>query len=83
MSKTKTKGYRGPVYWETEQPQVADTKRIRLSYYSKAGKLQVSQLWPDKDGSLQKGKTVTLDQEDLALNPGVLELLEKALEEWK
>ena len=79
----KRTSYRGTPYWETEQPQVADSKKVRLSYYSQAGKMQVSQVWQDKaTGELRKGRTITLDQEDMQLHPETLKLLEKIIQEW-
>lgn len=75
--------YRGERYWEKEKPIEAQTDRVALAYYPKAGKLQISALWPDRGtGEKRRGKTVTLDQEDMALHPEALKLLVRALEEW-
>ena len=79
----KVPPYRGERYWETEKPQEVRTDRIALAYYPKAGKLQVSLLFPDREtGEKRRGKTVTLDQEDLALHPDAGRLLSRVLEEW-
>ena len=76
--------YRGESYWESEEPVVARTERVALSYFSKAGKLQVSILYPDKEtGEKQRGKTVTLDMEDFQLHPKAGELLAKVLGAWR
>ncbi|TDA70640.1 MAG: hypothetical protein D9V47_00060 [Clostridia bacterium] len=73
--------YRGQPYWEREKPQEAQTDRIALSYYPQAGKLQISLLWPDREtGEKRRGRTVTLDQEDLALHPEARALLADFLE---
>jgi len=75
--------YRGPAYWEKEKPQEVITDRIALAYYPKAGKLQVSLLWLDREtGEKRRGKTVTLDQEDFQLHREAKELLARVLEEW-
>lgn len=75
--------YRGEPYWEKEKPQEAMTDRIALAYYPKAGKLQVSLLWSDKEtGEKHQGKTVTLDYEDLLFHPEARKLLARVLEEW-
>ena|GEM_PF-1547234 len=79
--KGKTKPYRGEPYWEKEQPLEAATHRVALSYYPKAGKLQVASLW-HKDGEAHRGKVVTIDAEDVQLNPAIRELLARVLEEW-
>lgn len=76
--------YRGPAYWEKEQPGEVMTDRIALAYYPKAGKLQISYVFRDQAaGEIRRGKTVTLDFEDVAAHPEVRGLLEKVLEEWK
>lgn len=69
-------------YWKTEKPIEAKTKRIWLSYFPKAGKLQVASYFK-KDDQDVRAKVVTLDQEDLQLNPQARKLLLRALEEWK
>jgi len=80
----KRQFYRGERYWEREEPEEAVTDRIALAYYPKAGKLQVSLLWPDKQtGEKRRGKTVTLDCEDLQLHPEGLALLGKVVDQWK
>lgn len=86
MSKerAKYKSYRSDPYWEKETPEVVQTDRLIISYFPKAGKLQISRAYKDKDtGELVRGKTVTLDQEDIALNPAAKELILRALEEWE
>lgn len=75
--------YQGVPYWEKETPQTVQTNQLLLSYYPIAGKLQVSQAYKDKDtGELRRGRTVTLDQEDLALHNEALKLLAEVLEVW-
>lgn len=76
--------YRGPAYWERERPQEAQTDRIALAYYPQAGKLQISLLWRDREtGEKRRGRTVTIDQEDLALHPEAGELLAKVIADWR
>jgi len=77
----KKRFYRGDPYWEKEAPIETKTSKVWLSYYPKAGKLQISQLW-QKDGAPQKGKTVTLDAEDIQLHPEAKELLVRILDDW-
>lgn len=74
--------YRGDPYWTQERPHVAITEKLILSYYPQAGKLQISQRWDNEHGP-QKGKTVTLDSEDLQLAPEALKLLIEALGDWQ
>jgi hypothetical protein len=82
--KGKTKPYRGEPYWEKEQPVEAAGRRVALSYYRQAGRLQVSRLYRDREsGEVRRGTTVTLDQEDLALHPSLRELLARVLEDWQ
>lgn len=79
---TRTRTYRGDRYWEREQPVEARTARTWLTYFPEAGKLQVSQLWTDREtGEPRRGKTVTIDSEDLALHPEARELLRRFVEE--
>jgi hypothetical protein len=81
---TKARVYRGDPYWQREKPQEADTGKIRVGFYPEAGKLQISQLFTDRDsGELRRGKTVSLDQEDLTLHPEALALILEALEGWR
>ena len=76
--------YYGQRYWETETPEQVDSSRLRLNYYPKAGKLQVSSLYIDrKTQEIRPGRTVTLDREDLILHPAAAELLIRALNEWR
>lgn len=72
--------YRGERYWEKETPQEAPTGRVWLTYFPMAGKLQVSQVWRGEDGEPRRGKTVTLDMEDLALHEEARNLLARFLE---
>ena len=74
-SKRTVRRYRGPAYWEKERPRQAQTAKLQFSYYPDAGKLQVQVLWRSREGELRGGKTVTLDQEDLALHPEARALL--------
>jgi hypothetical protein len=75
--------YRGERYWEKEEPQEAMTDRIALAYFPQAGKLQISLLWPDREtGEKRRGKTVTLDYEDLQAHPDALDLLSRVAAEW-
>ncbi|MDP2859300.1 MAG: hypothetical protein Q8P50_15190 [Bacillota bacterium] len=81
---TQAKRYRGAAYWEAEAPRTADTARVRISYYADASKLQVAQLYRDREtGELRRGKTVTFDSEDLALHPQALELIMEVLQGWR
>lgn len=74
--------YRGGPYWEEEEPEEARTDRIALAYYPRAGKLQVSVLWPDPvTGAKRRGKTVTLDEEDFRRHPDARALLARLLGE--
>lgn len=76
--------YRGEAYWEREKPVEAATERVVLSYYPQAGKLQVAATFRDREtGERRRGKVVTLDQEDLALHPEAVALLERVLREWR
>lgn len=76
--------YRGERYWEKEKPEEVRTGRVALAYYESAGKLQVSYLYRDREtGQLMRGKTVTLDYEDLACHPEARNLLAKVLEAWR
>lgn len=76
--------YRGTPYWEQEEPVTALTEHVGLTYYPKAGKLQVSILYPDKEtGTAKRGKTVTLDMEDFELHPEAGELLARVLAAWQ
>lgn len=80
MAKTS---YRGTPYWEQEKPEELQTDRVMFSYYPKAGKLQVSALFTDREtGDKRRGKTVTLDMEDMQLYPEATALLSKVMEEW-
>lgn len=75
--------YRGERYWEKETPIEERTDRVAFAYFPNAGKLQISILWPDPaTGEKRRGKTVTLDYEDMQLNPNAKELLRRVLEEW-
>ncbi|MDI6871227.1 MAG: hypothetical protein QME79_07700 [Bacillota bacterium] len=82
-STARKKGYPGAPYWEREAPAEVWTDRLALAYYPTAGKLQVAAAFRDRTtGEKRRGKTVTLDQEDLALHPEARELLARVLEEW-
>lgn len=77
---TKPRQYRGPRYWEQEQPRTASTEKLLVSYYPNAGKFQVSTLWKDKEsGEVKPGRTAVLDAGELATNPDALILLEAFL----
>ena len=79
----KVPPYRGERYWEKEKPEEAFTDRVVLAYYPRAGKLQISILWPDPEtGEKRRGRTVVLDYEDLQMHPEARALLERVLEEW-
>ncbi|MDP2857519.1 MAG: hypothetical protein Q8P50_06005 [Bacillota bacterium] len=81
---TQTKRYRGDAYWQQEAPREADSGKIRVSFFAEAGKLQLSQLYADRaSGELVRGKTVTLDQEDMQLHPEAAALVLKVLSEWR
>lgn len=75
--------HRGDPYWQTETPKTADTGKVRISFFPEAGKLQISQLFTDRDsGELRRGRTVTLDGEDMLLHPEAAVLILEALEAW-
>jgi len=61
--------YYGDRYWEREAPTEVFTGRFALTFYKEAGKLQVSRLYVDG------GKTVTLDAEEMQLNPAAVDVL--------
>lgn len=68
-------------YWEQEQPETAQTAKVRLAYFPVAGKLQVSRLWRDPEtGEVKLGKTATLDVADLQKHAEARELLRRFLE---
>ncbi|MGC3975389.1 MAG: hypothetical protein QM771_13570 [Nitrospira sp.] len=72
--------YRGNPYWETEQPRKATTDKLLVSYYPKAGKVQISALWKDKEsGEVKPGRTAVLDAAELGAHPEALGLLEAFL----
>lgn len=78
------RSYRGEAYWEQEQPEEARSGRVLLRWFAKAGKLQVTSLYKDREsGELRPGKVVTLDEEDLRLHPELLEMLARVVEEWR
>lgn len=66
-------------YWENEVPTEARSPKVWASYFPKAGKLQLARVWKDEDGNAQRGKTTTLDREDLAAHPDVRTLLDAFL----
>lgn len=73
--------HKGNAYWENETPQETRTGKVWLAYFPQAGKLQVSQVWMDREtGEPRRGKTVTLDAEDMALHDEARELLARFLE---
>lgn len=84
MGKAAAKNHyrKGEAYWETEQPTEVKTKRLWLSYYPNAGKLQIAAYFT-KDGEDIRAKVVTLDQEDISLHPEARALILRVLEEWK
>ncbi len=71
-------GYIGVPYWESESPQEVKTGKLWLAYFPQAGRLQISQFY-QKDGQDMRGRTITLDMEDIALHPEALELIKLAL----
>ncbi len=81
---TKARAYRGDPYWQRETPKEADTGNVRVSFYPEAGKLQISQLFTDRDsGEAKRGRTVTLDSEDMTLHPAARALILEVLEAWR
>jgi hypothetical protein len=69
-------------YWETEKPQMIQTPRNLVKYYKEAGRLQVSILYKDSQtGEPRQGKTATLDAEDCAINPEILDILQKFIDD--
>ena len=72
--------YRGVPYWEQETPREAATSRVWLSWFEQAGKLQIAVVYRDrKTGEAMRGQTVTLDVQDMADHPEVLDLLTACL----
>jgi hypothetical protein len=68
--------YKGESYWERETPRTATTGKLILSYFPNAGKLQISQAYQDREtGETRRGRTVTLDVEDVALHLAAREML--------
>lgn len=64
-------------YWESEGPLVVQSKKNVLRYFRQAQKLQVSlPQWPDAEGQVRQGKTVTLDLKALAENQEAVDLLQ-------
>ena len=66
-------------FWEKETPREVFTGRIALAYFEEAGKLQVSLLYVDGDGENKRGKTVTLDAEDMQLHPVAVDVIKSFL----
>jgi len=66
-------------YWEQEEPREAFTNRISVTYYKEAGKLQLSLLYVNGDGEKKRGKTVTLDAEDMQLHPVAVDVIKSFL----
>ena len=62
-------------YWDNEQPVIAKTDYNTLTYYPKAGKLQISTRdWADKDGTIKRGKTVGLDLTAIRQNADAMQI---------
>jgi len=58
----------------------AITERAIVSYFEAAGKCQISTLYSDREtGEKRRGRTVTLDTEDLELHPEARVLLQEVL----
>lgn len=77
---TRLRRYRGTPYWEQETPKTVTTEKLRVAFYPKAGKLQVSALWKNRhSGEVKPGRTAVLDATELAANPDALSLLEAFL----
>jgi hypothetical protein len=73
--------YRGTRYWEHEQGRTVKTDKARVVFYPKAGKLQVSHAWRDRDsGKVRYGRTAVLDAAAIGSSPDALALLEEFLE---
>jgi hypothetical protein len=72
--------YRGTRYWENEQGRTVKTDKVRVVFYPKAGKLQVSHAWRDrKSGRVRYGRTAVLDAAVTGSSPEALALLEDFL----
>lgn len=79
MSRGRMRQYTGDPYWEHETPQEVFVGRVALTYFPKAGKLQVSRLKLDREtGEPRRGwPVITLDAGGLQLE--AREILEQFL----
>lgn len=71
--------YRGEAYWEKETPREVQAGRWRLRYFGQARKLQVLELWVDRQGELRPARSVTLDIEVLGQSEEARALLRDVL----
>lgn len=62
-------------YWERETPMIVNSGFLRLQWYKEAQRLQVSRVWPTKEGTTRLGSTVTLALEDMVTHPDFVETI--------
>lgn len=78
--KPPSRRYRGDNYWEKEAPLKVTTDKVRICFYPRAQKLQLSAGWKNHDtGKVRYGRTVVLDTASLAASPEALALFETIL----
>lgn len=70
-------------YWENEEPTRVETGSRVLLYFPKAGKLQIAQAYLNDKGNKVQGKTITLDSEDIGLNPESINVIALFLKDAK
>ena len=76
----KIRRYRGDRYWENEQGRTVMTDKLRVVFYPRSGKLQVSHAWRDrKSGKVRYGRTAVLDAAIVGSSPEALTLLDEFL----
>ena len=69
-------------YWEQETPEQKQTERNIIKYFKQAGRLQIAGLFVDKGtNELRQGKTATLDVEDCAIHPEMLDILQAFIDD--
>ncbi|HRB81181.1 MAG TPA: hypothetical protein PK614_02870 [Nitrospira sp.] len=77
---SKPRRYRGDNYWEKEAPLKVTTDKVRICFYPRAQKLQLSAGWKNRNtGKVRYGRTVVLDSASLTASPEALALFETVL----